>query len=303
MEIKGRTPSRELQTFMALNPRMNLTPDEKQNLSNLAKGYEGELMFDKLLETLPDNWLIVNDLLLRQNNNYFQIDSTLISCDTISLFEVKNFEGDFYIDGDKWYTLSNKEINNPLIQVERNESLIRRFIQDLGMNFTVVYYLVFINPEFALYNAPKDKRIILPTQLNRFMKKFSSKNPKTKERHLNFAKQLVSEHITHPPPFMELPKYSYEGLEKGVFCGASGSPLFEIPQKRLLVCKDCGQMESVDAALMRCIEEFKLLFPERKITTNDIYEWCNGVASRKTIRRILLKNFKLVGNANQTHYI
>lgn len=115
-----------------------------------------------------------------------------------------------------------KEITIPLIQVERNESLFGRFLRDLGMNFAIEYYLVFINPEFTLYNAPIDKRIILPTQLNRFMKKLHMKNPRTQERHLNFAKQLVSEHVTDPPPFMELPKYCYEGLEKGVFCAWFG---------------------------------------------------------------------------------
>lgn len=123
MEIKGRAPSRELKTFRALNPRMILSTDEKQTHSNLEKGFEGELMFDKLTDALPDNWLIIKDLLLRKNNTHFQIDSTLISRETIFLFEVKNFEGDFYIDGDKWYTMFKNEINNPLNQVERNESL------------------------------------------------------------------------------------------------------------------------------------------------------------------------------------
>lgn len=304
MEIKGRTASRELKTYRALNPRTSLSSEEQQKHSNLEKGFEGELMFDKLLEVLPNNWLSVNDLLLRKNNTYFQIDSTLISCDTISLFEIKNFEGNFYIDNNrKWFTEFKSEISNPLLQVERNESLVRRFLQDLGMNFAIEYYLVFINPQFTLYNSPHDKRIIYPTQLKKFIEKLCMKNPRTKERHINFAKQLVSEHITNPPPFMELPKYSYEGLEKGVFCASCNEPMGKIDQKRTFVCRKCGHAENIDTAVLRSVEEFRLLFPERLITTNEIFEWCGLIPSERTVRRILSKKFERVGCTDLTHYL
>lgn len=303
MEIKGRSASYELKIYRALNPRLNLSTDAKQTLSNLEKGFEGELMFDKLLKVLPDNWLMISDLLLRKNNTYFQIDSTLISHYKISLFEVKSFEGDYYVENDKWYTMWETEITNPLIQVERNESLFRRFLQDMGMSFDVEYYLIFINPEFTLYNAPKDKRIIFPTQLTRFMKKFSSKNPQTKERHLNFAKQLVSEHITNPPPFIELPKYSYEALEKGIFCASCRQPLDLTFPKRTFLCKKCGRVESMDASVLRSVEEYRLLFPDRRITTKEIIDWCKVVNSEVTVRRILSQNFRRFGQTNLTYYI
>lgn len=170
------------------------------------------------------------------------------------------------------------------------------------MNFAVEYYLVFINPEFTLYNAPTDERIIFPTQLNRFIKKLHMKNPKTQERHLNFAKQLVSEHIANPPPFMELPKYSYEGMEKMVFCPLCNEPLNKIEHKKTFICRKCGHAESVEGAVLRNVGEFRLLFPERQITTNEIFEWCKVVRCKKTVQRILAKNFKQVGNSGLSHY-
>ena len=57
------------------------------------------------------------------------------------------------------------------------------------------------------------------------------------------------------------------------------------------VCKDCGHEEMVATALIRNVNEFKLLFPNRKITTNVIHEWCNEVKSKKIIRKILEKKF------------
>lgn len=66
---------------------------------------------------LTNDWLIVKDLLLESNNTVFQVDTLLISPETVYLFEVKNYEGDFYIESDRWYTISKTEINNPLLQL------------------------------------------------------------------------------------------------------------------------------------------------------------------------------------------
>lgn len=56
---------------------------------------------------------IVNDLLLEHQHTMFQIDSLLFSRDLIYLFEVKNYEGNFYIEGDKWHSNDQEEIKNP----------------------------------------------------------------------------------------------------------------------------------------------------------------------------------------------
>jgi hypothetical protein len=61
------------------------------------------------------------------------------------------------------------------------------------------------------------------------------------------------------------------------------------------VCNECGCKELVASAVMRSVEELTLLFPNRKISTNDIHEWCRVVESKKRISRILGRNFKIVG--------
>ncbi|MCM3764865.1 hypothetical protein [Neobacillus niacini] len=53
------------------------------------------------------------------------------------------------------------------------------------------------------------------------------------------------------------------------------------------MCADCGAEEAVDAAVLRSVRELIMLFPEIKITTSLLHEWCGGMVSRKTIRRIL----------------
>jgi len=168
MILKERTESKELKLYRSLYARGELSEEDRQYYFNLEKGYEGELAFDRYLETLSDDWLIVNDLFLRYNNTSFQIDSLLISHEMIYLFEIKNFEGDFYFEGDHWYTLSKREISNPMLQLEKNLSLLRRLLLDWGYNYHFSENLVFVNPEFFLYNAPLGKPIIFPSQIERF---------------------------------------------------------------------------------------------------------------------------------------
>jgi hypothetical protein len=61
-------------------------------------------------------------------------------------------------------------------------------------------------------------------------------------------------------------------------------------------------VEEVEAVVLRSVKELILLFPNRKITTNDIYEWCGGINSKKAIRRILVKTFELIRHSRSSYY-
>jgi hypothetical protein len=50
------------------------------------------------------------------------------------------------------------------------------------------------------------------------------------------------------------------------------------------------------------VKEFKQLFPDRNITTQSIYEWCEVDLCKKTIRRILKKNYNVFGKTRGTYY-
>jgi len=123
MAYKPRVESSELQILRSLHTRMNLSDKDKQYLFNLNKGFEGEIMFDSLTEKLLCECYIVNDLLLKVNNTAFQIDSLIITAETIYFFEVKNYEGDYYYEADRFYKKAKSEVSNPLHQLVRSESL------------------------------------------------------------------------------------------------------------------------------------------------------------------------------------
>jgi hypothetical protein len=301
MVFKTRTESKELKVLRILNPRMELSAKDAKNLYRLEKGFEGERKFDEFLDTIPENWLTLNDLLLESNRSFFQNDSTLIFQKTTHLINIKNFNGNYYIDGNgDWYNGSEKLTRNPLEQLDRSENLFKQLLQDLGFKSSVESYLVFINPEFYLYNAPKNLPAVFPTQLNRYKNKLLSIPSNLNERHSTLAKKLVSLH-QNESPFTLYPEYHFERLKKGVTCFFCHTfiPYFE---KDILICDKCNCIEDVESTVLRCVDELMLLFPERQITTNSVQEWCK-IIPQKTIRRILTKNFKSMGHSCSTYYV
>lgn len=301
MLLKGRTESNELLTLRHLNVRMELSKKEKSHYLSLEKGYEGEVKFDLLAESIQEERYLINDLLLEVNNSYFQIDALIFSQGVIHLLEIKNFQGDYYLDSDKLYSVTtNHEYKNPVNQVKRSASLLRQLLQNMKQDFLIEASVIFINPEFTLYQAPLDQPIILPTQVNRFINDFNKTPSKLNDRHMKLAQKLISLHQTKNP-YTILPNYSNDQLQKGIYCKNCTS--FLVSRKNDdFVCENCGEHEKIESAILRNVKEFKLLFPEQRITTQNIHEWCKVNLHRKTISRILKKNHTKYGSTSNSHY-
>ncbi len=299
MPFKSRVESDKLKILSYLNTRIELPENDKLHYISLKKGFEGEVMFDLLTEKLQSDCLILNDLLLKVNNTTFQID-TLIIKETLHVFEVKYYKGDYYYESGNFFSKSVIEILNPLDQLKRCDSLLRQLLQKNGFNFPTEARVVFINPEFTLYQAPKNKPIIYPTQLNSFMNNFDSTPSKLTSRHRKLAELLVSLHLTKSS-FTQVPTYDYDLLKKGITCPACHSFSVSV-EARNCICLDCGHEELVESAVLRSVEELKVLFPGMKITTNVVFEWCKLIESKTKISRILKKHFKVRGYGQWSYY-
>lgn len=297
MIFKQRSEPLELVLNRFLNTRMDFSENEKKHFWTISKGYEGEVRSDIWLLNLTDNWLVLHDLLLEFNQSIFQIDTLIIAYEMIYLLDVKNFEGDYVVKDDKWYNPAGVLQKNPLHQLERCETLLEKLLHELGYHFTIDSYLIFNNPEFHLYIPSIQPAIIFPTQLNRFLKKLNSKPVKLNKKHFQLAEQLKGLHKIESP-YPKLPPYTIEKLKKGITCCKCNSFLTD----QTLICKNCGYVEDVDAAVLRSLKEFTLLFPDRKITTDTIHDWCGIIKSKKTIRRILAKNLDLLRHSRSSYY-
>ncbi len=299
--IKPRGENIELELLRSLRVHKKLEEEDENNYVSLEKGWAGEKQFDQLLLGLTNECLILNDLLLKVNNTLFQIDSLLITQKKIFIFEVKNYEGDYYIKDGRLHIINGKEIKNPLIQISRSESLFRQLLQELKFNVPVVSHVIFISPEFYLYEAPVNGPYVFHAQLGRFLKKLDAgAASRVSDGQIELAHKLASLHITKNP-YSRLPDYTYEELEKGIVCKC-GCSFMEVENKNDLICPSCGELENKESAVLRAIREFNLLFPDRKITTKGTMEWC-GVISKKRVRKILLTNFDLVKKAKASYYV
>lgn len=299
MHYKLRTKPNELVTLEILDKRINLEKEDKKRYYNLKKGYEGEVHFDYLTEKLQCECLILNDLLFTQNHTTFQLDTLMIGHGKIHLFDVKNHEGDHYYESDHLYKNSGAKLSNPLHQLARSESLLQQLLFNIGYNYPFSPFVVFINPSFTMYQAPRDKPIIYPTQVKTHLNQLNNTPSKITDQHIRMADQLVSLHQTESR-FAQIPNYKYQSLRKGIACVKCHSFL-KPSLNRTFMCHVCGCTEKVSDAILRSIEEFRVLFPNEKVTSSIIHDWCQIVGEQR-IRRILLKHFNRVGAHRWTYF-
>lgn len=300
--FKSRLEPPELAILESLNNRMQLSKAHQQIFSSLRKGYKGEQLFDEWMEMLNCDCLVLNDLLLKTNNQTFQIDTLLILNDHIYIFEIKNYVGDYYFETNRFFQKNKPEteISNPLIQLSRTESLLRQLLHKFNNSTPIHSFVIFINPEFTLYQAPLDIPFIFPTQLKRFIEKLNYVQSSLQVKHHNLAEKLVSlNNIEYP--YQKFTSYNYQNLRKGMTCAGCHSFSISIQQNKT-ICTDCEFVEKLEVTVLRSIEEFKRLFPNEKITTNNMHEWCKIIDSKKTIQRILSKNYSKVGVRQWLYY-
>jgi hypothetical protein len=296
MAYKNREPSKELKILSLLNARMDLPFQDKQHYNNLKKGYEGEIQFDRLIEgaKLDKKFYVLNDLLLQYEKTDFQIDSAIITQNTLIPCEVKNYYGNYYYHDKNFICCTtNEPINNPLEQINRKKIYLQKLLKKYRFFLTLDSNLVFIHPEFYLYQAPLNEPIVYYTQLNQFLRNLNAMPSYLNESHHSLANFLVQQHKTDSP-YTKLPPYNYASIRKGNICGCC-SCFRLIVRDKIFVCLQCGYEESIENGVLRIVEEIRLLFPELNITLNIVDEWCQSLIPKWSIRRILKKHFKIVG--------
>lgn len=305
MITKPRFESSELLTLRYLSPRISLSEKEKQYYLNLEKGYEGERLFDQNMVPRLADWLFVNDLRLEHHHSYFQIDSIGITQETLYLLDIKNFDGDFIVEKDVWKSLTGTELKNPLHQLARCETLFKKFVQAKGMHFSIKSFLIFINPHFTLYQSPLNPSIIFPTQIERFITTLQSEKTNLSNKHRNVSDLLISSH-QEKYPYSSSPHYNYNEIAKGIVCSSCNSLITTVSDwERLgkLVCSKCFFNEDQEKAILQCVKEIQVLFPDRKISTVEIFNWCGGLISKKKIQRVLTQNYQRQGQGKFSYYV
>ena len=300
--LKEREKSMMQRVLESLNRRTTLSDSDLQTFSQLEKGFEGEQRFDQFfIEFVDDDYLLINDLLLIINGTTIQIDSLLITGQGIYMYEIKNFKGEYMNSPNYLKTFSGEEILNPVNQLNRTVVVLRQLLKQWQVRMELTTAVIYVNPQFTLYKAEETDNIILPTALPYHLMGLNRKRrPLTRDHH-TLAERLLKAHQTEASFQKKRSVYDYESLRKGLTCVKCGS--FDLSMtERLVFCIFCHKKALLEDTVIRNIEEYKLLFPDNKVTRKAIYEWCGCSVKERRIWRILSTHYALKGYAGSAHY-
>lgn len=222
-----------------LSGRMSLPVSAEKEWERMKKGYLGELAFHRMIKSaFPINHLSLYSLTLQHDNRFFQIDHLIIFHDTIYIYEIKYFASDYVIRNNKWFSLkSDREISNPFIQLKRTETNVCQLLQTSSFSKKVIGKVVFMQEEFALFQASPQLPMVLPGQVRRYVNELALREQPPGPDGMDLARWLANRHIEEHP-FDQLPDYSFDRLRKGMNCPRCMG-MMECVSTRSLGCKSC----------------------------------------------------------------
>ncbi|MCC5894418.1 MAG: NERD domain-containing protein [Alkalibacterium sp.] len=303
MLIKKQRTKPELQILLELlDSRMTLHYREKQHLMTLSKGYEGEVIFDSLVERyLPSDCIVLNDLSLIIGSTPIQIDSLIVTSNAIYLYEIKNYEGNYIDMGGQFRTDSGQDIVSPAGQLNRTTTVFNKLIHQWDSVLQVVPHVVFINSYFFLYEAKKDNSFVFLPQLITHFNEINRRSSTLSARHYYLADKLLEESKKDLPYQRKIPIYDFKDLKKGLSCSHCRSFELDITTK-MTFCRCCGHKTPLNDLFLSEVQAFKFLFPTEQLTCNVMYEWCGATLPKRRITAILNREFTVNGFAKSSHY-
>ena len=283
--IRKRTEPAELVLLSHLKNRMTFTAEQTRRWEALTAGYFGEKRCDHSLEKADISALLLPDLHLSAAGRYAQIDTLLITDDQLIILEIKHFQGDYEWNDEGWWTPGNLIIPSPLIQLERSISLLKRILQQSGLNHMskVSGKVLFTHPDFTLHHLQKHPEIVLPTQMRSFITSLKTLRVTSRSHKTARFFQKIQNLNPYERP---LPDYSFQQLKKGIFCPQCGTSM-SAKSNKLIHCTTCSFYEAKHECALRMMYELRILFPHFRPTGALLYQWCGKQISKRTFSRIL----------------
>lgn len=301
MFVNKRVKSVTYRVMESLYHRMGLNGSDEFYFKNQVSGHNGENGLDEFLQLIAHLCTIFVNMMLRQGGTEFEIDTILVRGNRMHLYDVKNYQGEYYDEDGRMVSASGRRVANPFGKLDRAETLMTLFLKRFGLNYEVSAFVVYINEEFTFHGAPHNEAVLFRSQIKQHLRDFVRQNNDTGMDHSRLIKVLLENNL---PDYRskDIPEYGFDDLRKGIWCPDCGS--FEHQHSRQSVrCINCGKKMSIQTDIIRNAEEWQRLFPEEKLTTAKIYEWCGGVYSKQRITYALKKSFMKVSNTKGTYFI
>lgn len=287
MEIKKRKKSDQLKILESINSRTQLSHQQEQYLLNLKKGFEGEVLFDKLIDKhLGTEAIVLKDRMISCNGSTAQIDALIATGNALYLYEVKNYEGEYIQLSGQFRRLKGQEFICPSVQLNRTEKVLQQLLNQWTESPEIRSFVIFVNPAFTLYDAKISNPFILPPQITGHFEELKNSQIQPSKNIMRIVNKLQHE-STSGDKYRGTPQhYAYHELRKGLLCSSCHSFNLKLTQRQA-VCRDCGRKNKNDTLLLNHIDELSLLFPEMKITTSLVYDWIDGKMIKRRVGRLL----------------
>lgn len=299
MEFKERTKSMHLRIYEILSSRMRLDKDEYYYYLNLKKGCEGECGFDGLTEKLGAKCIVLNDLQLEIRRSSLQIDALLICEGKIVLYEIKNYGGVHHWGPGEFTKQSGTIWENSSLQLTKTKVRLRKLLKSMGYSMEIEAFIIYINPEFSIWRAPCEGDSIIPGQISEHFRELQNMKPVTNPELEKLAQALAECHDPGYPS--KLVKYEYEKIKKGINCPTCGL-LVQKFCRRSHACKSCGNKMIIQKAISNSISDFRILFPDQKLTTKHLADWC-GSEDKNRVYEVLKREYQAAGSESGRYYI
>ena len=302
MTTKRKTTA--LKQLEILNKRGFLSQENLLELKRLRTGYEGETYFISYLKKhITSEPIIINDFRFSVKKSECQIDCLLIYQNKCIILEIKNYRTDFYVDNTQWFIANNKkQIRSPIEQMNNGKRMLAELFNEEGIRMKIDGYVVFINSQFLLYNAPFMSEIVFPNRLKNFVNDLNRQQDYLSDWHNSIYEKIKSRHIdvsTHETPI----DFDVDSLTNGVTCFIENCKGFmQVKGRKYVICKSCGSIETMDQAIIRSVKDRRILFPKDKITVSSISEWMGNTISVEKIRKTLSANCVCHGRGKNTYY-
>lgn len=275
---KVREKPKSLCVMECLRGRMAFSKEEERSYWQGVRGYEGECCFDSFTK----DFVPINDLTIKEGQTA-QLDTLLVTEYTLYLFDVKNFDGQIMVRDGILYHNQERLVNNPLERLERAKVLLEKKLLLHHIRIPVVANLVFINPDMIIYGHHPDLPILLHPQIKPYLEKISRGSLVKVEK----LAQMVADFHTEDNPYtaLQMMKYEYDNLKKGIFCPSCRVSMNAV-SGRTVQCRKCAYKNSKTQAFLRMMDEYHILFPDKKVSVQNMYEWCGGMISKRTIHTL-----------------
>ncbi|MBE1555667.1 nuclease-related domain-containing protein [Sporosarcina limicola] len=236
-----------------LHPRHEKSSRIIEDYKNRKAGFGGEKHFDKqMLEFRPPYpHAILHDVCLKHDGIYFQMDSILITPESINIFEVKNIAGKIIVTADPTQFIKvlpsgeRKVIKNPIIELDRKKFHLTNWLKQRNIDMPIIGMVVFAYYNELSVEVIPETEIMFAYEVPSYLRKLVIKN-KNLDKHKirKLAIELKNNHLEYNPfPMIKNLDIAQIDILSGVICNVCGHYNM-LWVKKKWNCPRCGHTET-----------------------------------------------------------